>query len=123
MLSAITTILIITALFACTGFIAVYLTHAPWRSSAVGQTMMMLAASVVILCISGLIYSFFGGEAAIFPWVRLAVYVSLNIAWWRQLLILIKLQRSATAVASATPTSPLMAVQDPTEDEDKVDIA
>lgn len=89
-------LLIISALVACTGFIGMYATRAPWHRTDVGRTMMILALGLVLNCVSGLTLSLFPGVSW-FPYLRLVLWGSLNIGLWRQLRTLIQVQRAADA--------------------------
>lgn len=94
MLNDLILLLVISALVACTGFVALYATNSRWRTTAVGQTMMLLAVCLIVVCFSGLVFSLVGPTAPIFPWLRLLIYIGLNVAMWRQLHLLIRIQRA-----------------------------
>lgn len=85
-------LLIVSALVACTGFIGMYATKAPWHRSDVGRTMMILALGLLLNCLAGLALSLFGSQSLWFPYLRLALWTALNVALWRQLRTLVKVQ-------------------------------
>lgn len=93
-ITGINLILLIGALVAATGFVGIYASHAPWRVTVVGKSMMLLALSVIGLIMSGLLYNAFGPDYPFRDVVRVCSFTFLNIALWYQLSVLVRAQNA-----------------------------
>lgn len=100
-------LLLLSALIAATGFVGTYASFAPWRSNEVGRSMMLLAMSVIMLIVSGILLNVLGPDYRFRDVVRMSTYVVLNVALWRQLLVLLKvLNGKLTTPPKATAPEP-----------------
>jgi hypothetical protein len=65
--------------------------RSPWRSSAVGKAVMTLAVALAVILTQGTIRD--AGWATPPLWINAVLYPCLAFALWRQLLVLLRLQR------------------------------
>ena len=82
---------LISGLTASLGFVWIYATQSPWRSTPVGKSIMLLVGSLLLLVVFGLINALVGdypGKEVL----RFGIYTLVNIALWRQLIVLLKVQ-------------------------------
>lgn len=86
-------VLLVSGLVAALGFVVVY-SRASWRLTPVGTSVMLLSGSLSVLVIFGTVNALLGDYPAR-EWVRLAVYALMNVALWRQLIVLIKVQKGS----------------------------
>lgn len=84
--------LLISALIAATGFMGMYATYSPWRSNEVGRSMMLLAFSIALMLVTGLLLQALGPDYPFRALFRNLVYLVLNVSMWWQLCLLIRVQ-------------------------------
>jgi cell division protein FtsW (lipid II flippase) len=83
--------LIIVTLVAAISFVAIYATG-PWKVSTLGKATMLWAVAMVIWCVAGLIYSFYG-VTSWYPYIRLLAYISASLAMCTMLFMLVRTSR------------------------------
>lgn len=99
----ISTLLIVAALVAATGFVGLYLTNSPWRLTNVGRAMMTLAVGLVLLCLTALLFNLLGPNYPFRPLVRNFSYLVLNLGLWWQLINLVKMQNRVNRLPAPRP--------------------
>lgn len=124
-MNAVALLLLLSALIAATGFVGTYASFAPWRSNEVGRSMMLLAVSLILLIVAGIFLNAFGPHYPFRDAFRMTTYVVLNVALWKQLLVLLKVlnKKNKPEPEPEQPVAPLRvlpAPRDPEETEDKL---
>lgn len=99
----ISTCLIVAALVAATGFVGMYATNSPWRLTSVGRAMMTLAVSLVLLCVTALLFNLLGPDYPLRALVRNITYLVLNIGLWWQLVNLVHTQNRVNRLPKPRP--------------------
>ena|SRR5437763_1353056 len=108
----ISVLLLLGALIAACGFMGTYATYSPWRASEVGRSMMLLAFSIALMIVTGLLLQLLGPDYPFRLLVRNLVYVVLNVSLWWQLCILIRVvnrrfrENARNAVVVPAPREP-----------------
>lgn len=115
--------LLISALIAATGFMGMYATYSPWRSNEVGRSMMLLAFSIALMLVTGLLLQALGPDYPFRALFRNLVYLVLNVSMWWQLCLLIRVQNRR--YAERTQVEPIEGAEIPapraaTEVQDKL---
>lgn len=123
MANDISTLLIVSALIAATGFVGLYSTNSPWKLTSVGRAMMTLAVSLILLCITSLLFNLLGPNYALRPLIRTVSWAALNLGLWWQLVNLIKAQNRVNRIPTRRLPQPRNGQETTREDEDKTPVA
>lgn len=73
------------------GFVVVY-SRSKWRANPVGQSAMLLAVSIMVILGVSIVLQLWPGHPEL-RWLRILVFVFVIVALWRQLFVLIGIQR------------------------------
>lgn len=117
--NGIAVLLLISALVAAGGFVGTYASFAPWRSNEAGKTVMLLAVSMIFLILTLILLNVFGTDYLFRDALRLGTYALLNVALWRQLIVLVRVQSNRSARSAETSAAGLPAPRASVEAEDK----